>query len=58
MEPLSWSPPITRVGARIFDLRKTGMPITTETKCPEHGTAHAYYKIDYQDQLFDMGDRP
>jgi hypothetical protein len=26
-EPLRWSPPITRLGARIFDLRREGHPI-------------------------------
>ena len=45
MEPLRWEPPITRVAARIHDLRRRGHAITTATTCQKHGGAHhAFYR--------------
>lgn len=46
MLPLRFEPPITRVAARIHELRQDGEVIVTRTTCPEHlsGKApHAYY---------------
>ena len=47
MEPLRWSPPITRVGARIYDLRRDGWIINAHSTCPEHQgrQQHAYYEL-------------
>ena len=46
MQPLRWSPPITRVAARVWSLKKKGVVIDTLTNCPDHGGArHAYYRI-------------
>ena len=47
MEPLRWTPPITRVAARVYDLRSVGTRIDTQLTCPLHTerAAHAYYKL-------------
>lgn len=46
MEPLDWSPRITRVAARVNDLRLDGHLIATEP-CRVHleGAAHASYRL-------------
>jgi hypothetical protein len=46
MNPLRWDPPITRVAARIHNLRAMGYAIESKHKCPVHGGAnHAYYVL-------------
>ncbi len=52
MEPLRWSPPITRVAARIHELRERGHLIET-VNCPEHRgeSNHAYYRYKGATQL-------
>ena len=52
MEPLSWTPMIYRVGARIHNLREAGWPIATLSKCPDHdGAHHAYYMLQTLGQI-------
>lgn len=52
MEPLDWTPRITRLGARIYDLKAEGHEIITRSKCYHHGEAqhHAVYELADQDQ--------
>lgn len=52
MEPLEWSPRITRVAARVKDLRDAGHEIQTFTECYLHveSERHAQYKLLDQDQ--------
>lgn len=46
MEPLDWSPRITRVAARVNDLRLDGHLIATEHCKAHQGTAHhAAYRL-------------
>lgn len=52
MEPLDWAPRITRLGARIYDLKAEGYEIETRSKCYHHTEAqhHALYELIDQDQ--------
>jgi hypothetical protein len=51
-EVLGWSPPITRLAARIWELKQKGIAIESQQPCPEHGGAdHAYYRLPL-DRLF------
>lgn len=52
VETLGWEPPITRLAARIYELKQKGILIDTTHTCPEHGGAeHAYYRLT-ADRLF------
>lgn len=52
MEPLRWEPPITRVAARICDLRDLDHKIITQQICPFHREPqyHACYELVSQEQ--------
>lgn len=52
MEPLRWEPPITRVAARICDLRDLDYEIITRQTCPFHREPqhHACYELVEIDQ--------
>lgn len=47
MAPLDWNPPITRVAARIHNLKGQGWGIVTQQQCPRHDTPknHAFYVL-------------
>lgn len=57
MEPLRWEPPITRVAARVNDLRNAGHDIMTAQPChighrePGHHAAYTLADLD-QGRLF------
>lgn len=45
MAPINWHPPIIRVAARIFDLKRLGYLIDAHHRCPIHDADHAYYQL-------------
>lgn len=50
MEVIHWSPPITRLAARVWELKQKGIQIETIEPCPYHGrgdtrTDHAFYRL-------------
>lgn len=49
LEPLDWEPRITRVAARIKDLRGDGHEITT-IECSHNGARHAAYVLELAKQ--------
>lgn len=51
VETLGWSPPITRLAARVYELKRKGILIDTTQPCPEHCADHAYYRLT-ADRLF------